>query len=280
MWKTRAAFMCCSFFLLRLRNYDQLFVIGWIGRRKKRTASFWHIQGDFMGALIYWLSKKFKIIFSARGAAARRIHKSKVLRHVKGIGGDTTRNTDQWTFTIVCGFLWSNFIVAHWFFGVFAAFFRQQSEDLGTERGIIFFRCFSRLLRNDFFAFAFIAWKFFISYALFRHNSSRLLAERTEKMFSRRKKKKQLATRKCLPMMTINILMRNANELTSTCYKSCGHTATSLQLRPVKKATKNTAVVSGFTFAIFISRFSAFCQAEKKNTTTTHKEKWFILYYE
>lgn len=36
-------------------------------------------------------------------------------------------------------------------------------------------------------------------------------------------------------MMTINILMRNANELTSTSYKSYSHTeATSLQFRPEK----------------------------------------------
>lgn len=152
-------------------------------------------------------------------------------------------------------------------------FFRQQSEDLGTERGIIFFRCFSRLLRNDFFAFAFIAWKFFISYALFRHNSSRLLAERTEKMFSRRKKKKQLATRKCLPMMTINILMRNANELTSTCYKSCYRTATSLQLRPVKKKRQKIQPLSVGSLLPFLFRVSLLFVRPKKRTQRRRTKK-------
>lgn len=93
--------------------------------------------------------------------------------------------------------------------------------------------------------------------------------------------KKQLATaRKCLPMMTINILMRNANELTSTWYKSCGRTATSLQLRPEKKATKKIKPLSvGSLFAIFISRFSAFCQAEKiHNDDAQRKMIYFVLW--
>lgn len=126
-------------------------------------------------------------------------------------------NTDQWTFTIV--FLWSIFIVAHWFFKNLKSMKRWTSEE---------YFCVSRDLRNDFFycvkfLFLMLFYHSCLCFAAITHLSHSLRGQQ-EEMFpsasATTKATQKVRSRTCLPMTTINILMRNANELTSRWYKS------------------------------------------------------------
>lgn len=109
---------------------------------RKKLQSFGTFEGEtreFTSALIYWLSEKMLNNF---------LPKTKLVRNIFATWKTTLRDRhwtdDQWTFTIV--FLWSIFIVAHWFVSVL---FLLKAKKPWTSEEYFFF--VFRDLRNELF---------------------------------------------------------------------------------------------------------------------------------